>query len=121
MYTRNYSPQEDKITVPENYVGNAFDTGDREIHKSEPTQEGANFTPQETDSEAVMKRTNSFDSIFRKLPFSNFFSGFDFLKGSFDGFGTEEILIIGVALFLLFGKNGDRECAVILLLLLFVK
>lgn len=36
------------------------------------------------------------------------------------GWGTEEWLLIGLALFLFFSAEGDRECAVILLLLLFV-
>ena len=34
--------------------------------------------------------------------------------------GTEELLLIGVALFLLFSKSGDKECAVIFLLSLFM-
>lgn len=34
--------------------------------------------------------------------------------------GIEEILICAVALFLLTSKSGDKECAVMLLLLLFV-
>lgn len=37
-----------------------------------------------------------------------------------EGWGTEELLLIGLALFLFFSAEGDRECALILLLLLFV-
>ena len=36
-------------------------------------------------------------------------------------FGTEEILLIGLALFLFFSDSGDRECALILLALIFIK
>ena len=117
MYTRDYTPQEEKISVPENYVGNAFDVNKSEMHQreSQPT------SSPENESEPVMKRTGAFDGFFKRLPFSNLLSGFNFFHGGFDSFGTEEILIIGVALFLLFGKNGDKECALLLLLLLFIK
>ena len=34
--------------------------------------------------------------------------------------GTEELLIIALALFLFLSKDGDKECAIILFLLLFI-
>ena len=64
---------------------------------------------------------------------SGLFSGIPFLSGLFGGgnipflssvkmprIGIEEILIIGAALLMFFSKNGDKECAIILALLLFI-
>ena len=64
---------------------------------------------------------------------SGLFSGIPFLSGLFGGgsipflssvkmpkIGIEEILIIGAALLMFFSKNGDKECAIILTLLLFI-
>lgn len=34
--------------------------------------------------------------------------------------GTEDLLILAIALILFFSKNGDKECAILVLLLLFV-
>ena len=39
---------------------------------------------------------------------------------SLDRFGYEEILIIAVAAFLFFSDSGDRECAILLILLLLI-
>lgn len=39
---------------------------------------------------------------------------------SLDKIGYEEILIIGIAAFLFFSADGDRECALILLALLLI-
>ena len=41
-------------------------------------------------------------------------------EDTYTNIGTEEILIIATAAFLFFSKGGDRECALILLLLLFI-
>ena len=49
------------------------------------------------------------------------FTGMDFGKLSFPKIGTEEILIIGLAIFLFLSRDGDKECAVLLLLLLFIR
>ncbi len=42
------------------------------------------------------------------------------IKSLFSNIGTEEILIIATALFLFLSKEGDKECAVMLLLLLMI-
>jgi len=102
MYTRDFGPQDAQMNVPESYSGNLFkEEGERFIH---------NETEEENHERGNIVSTfrsffdNSFD--FKKLPF---------LK---KGFGTEELLIIGIAAFLFFSKDGDRECAIILLLTL---
>lgn len=131
MYTRSYYTDDEKIRVPENYDGLAIE--------KEPTREEAeervNDAPEpsnikfkapwediekedKTTEEAVSRAVHQ-GGIFDKIP--TLFDGI-FKKGLFDiKIGTEELLIIGIAAFLLFSKNGDRECSVLLLLLLFVK
>lgn len=138
MYTRAYYPKEDKINVPENYDGNAFreESVKTDIEEAPTLQKEEaiplhapwdNPPPEENSeekSEAVMGKPKSegvFGTIFKRLPISNLFSGFGGLKNGLSDIGTEEILIIGVALFLLLSKGGDKECAVMLLLLLFIK
>lgn len=139
MYTRAYYPEEEKINVPENYDGNAFreesiktnsETEETVLQKEEPVPLRAPWdTPppkenSEDKAEAVMGNPRGdgfFGGIFKKLPISNLFGGFDLFKHGLSDIGTEEILIIGVALFLLLSKGGDKECAIMLLLLLFIK
>lgn len=52
----------------------------------------------------------------------NFFSkgSLNSIKDSFKKIGTEELLILALAAFLFFSRDGDRECALMLLALLFV-
>ena len=138
MYTRSYYPEEEKVNVPENYDGYAFSENEQiseRPHNEEPLKEDSTpplrapwDTPKEDINKTVkeaMAQTHESEGVvaklFGRLPFNNLFSGLDFFKKGFTSFGTEEILIIGVALFLLLSKGGDKECAVMLLLLLFVK
>ena len=139
MYTRNYYSEDEKIRVPENYDGIAFPEQNEIKNASEtdpkipsesdnpplrapwdiPKEEKQNVT------EEVMAKPRESGGILgdfmNKLPFGSLFKKGDFLGNALSDFGTEEILIIGVALFLLLSKNGDKECAFILLFLLFVK
>ena len=77
------------------------------------------------NAEEVMSKPKSnegfFSTFMEKLPFGNFFNNINLFKNGKIDFGTEELLIIGIALFLLFSKNGDKECSLILLFLLFIK
>ena len=136
MYTRSYYPEEEKITVPEKYDGYAFSeenqTGistpdDKPIQKEElPYRAPWDIKPESKNTdeaeEVISKSVGDsgiLGGLFKRLPISNIFGKFDFFKNGFHDIGTEEILIIGVALFLLLSKGGDKECAI--LLLLFVK
>ncbi len=138
MYTRNYYSEDDKIIVPENYDGNAFsenqEANERETSQKPPVKEELpplrapwDISKEETKggAEEVLAtpkgREGFFGEFINKLPLGNLFRRGDFLKNTFSDFGTEELLIIGVALFLLISKDGDKECAFILLFLLFVK
>ena len=143
MYTRSYFPDENKITVPENYDGNAFseDSQREEAPRITPRAAIAQETKISPRDEAVFIPTSAdevedekpaqksenegggfLSSVFKKLPFSGLFPakmGGIFKDGGFR-IGSEEILIIAVALFLFFSKEGDRECAFMLLALLFI-
>lgn len=122
MYTRAYFPEEEKIKVPENYVGNAF--GSEEINAKKSDTPPIVAEPVSSDAEeATMKHSDSsFGGGLRNFSFSRLFDGLDIFKGgAFKNIGTEEILIIGIALFLLFSQGGDKECAIMLFLLLFIK
>jgi len=127
MYTRSYFRDENALAVPENYDGNAL-RDDVESTKAELISEKdlpeSKIDKDEESIEAatVPKLGNSFlGGIFKKIPIPSFLSGLDIFKNGTFELGSEEILIIGIALFLLFSRGGDKECAIMLLLLLLVK
>ena len=108
MYSRSYYPEDTHPSLPDGYDGVAFSDRIEDI----PTETPPPLEQRETAP------TSGGTSILSGL----------FGKGSLFGIeglrmpkiGTEEILIIATAAFLLFSKNGDRECALILLFLLFI-
>ncbi len=125
MYSRSYYPDtQDKMMLPDNYDGTAF----MERRETEDEDEVAevSFT-EKTESHPIEHTEPTGGRI------SQGFGGIPILSGLFDKggllgsmgltmphLGTEEILILATAAFLFFSKNGDRECALILLLLLFI-
>ncbi len=124
MYTRIYGAEEKSLNIPENYDGNAF----REESAEPGLQSKDPFTDiptSENEAEVpVMKKTESegiFSGIFKKLPIQGVFGNLGIKSISSFKIGSEEILIVGIALFLFFSKGGDNELAFMLLLLLFVK
>lgn len=142
MYSRGYySDTDEKINLPDSYDGVAFSelkatdtntpTSNAEGAHEEPEAGGIGGknpwedTGQKKEAE-VMARPGG-GGIFSGLGSSPFFKGL-FGGGSLLGIdglkmpkiGTEELLIIATALFLLFSHEGDKECGIILLLLLFV-
>ncbi len=140
MYTRSYHSEEEKIKVPENYDGNALreETRSEEIPLSLPISASISETkispredipeleekkecegcPREPKKEEDAVKVGIFERLSQNSFFSKRFGGL-FKLDSFK-LGSEEILIAAVALFLLFSKDGDLECAIMLLLLLFV-
>lgn len=115
MYSRNYYPDEqERVTLPDNYDGTAF--SEHTVEQSTQAATEPQFAEEHHD-----------DSVLASIGKSSLFSGL-FGKGSLLGIeglrmpkiGTEELLIIATAAFLFFSKNGDRESALILLLLLFI-
>ena len=132
MYSRSYFGEDTSVSVPENYVGNAFsenetqekeDTENRRIHTNAQTKS------EETSSDKSSESCEVFSSSFEKSPFKSMFSDggiFSSIASKFksleSGFhlGTEEVLLLGLAAYLFFSKEGDKECAIILLLLVFI-
>ena len=109
MYTRAYFPEDEKINIPEKYNGNAFAEDQSapvgaEADSAEPAM--AHTEPGEGGILGLLSHLGGglFPAIGR--------IGHDL------HIGWEEILIIGIALFLFLSKGGDRECAIMLLLLL---
>ena len=138
MYTRNYYSENEKISVPENYDGNAFnekkETRESKAEQAPPVKEElpplrAPWDMSKYDDRSVAEEAMAIPrshegflgELMGKMTFGSLFRKGDLFKNAFSDFGTEELLIIGVAFFLLFSKNGDKECAFILLFLLFVK
>ncbi len=147
MYSRNQSYGASAISLPENYDGVAFTESASESPAADfgggirvvgspsadvkmspsgflsddtkPAEE-ASTPPQEPATE-----TGILSGLLGRMPsFGKLFSGDGLLFGTqhikLPRIGYEEILLIGIALFLLFNKDGDRECAVMLLLLIFI-
>lgn len=123
MYSRSYYQDEEKLKPPENYNGTAFLQSEEEKNDtkefSAPTVDVSTFiAPSEPN-----KKDNDDSSILAGLSNLPFLSGI-FGKGSsslkFPKIGTEEILILMAAGFLFFSKNGDKETAIILLILLLI-
>ena len=129
MYTRPYNDNVG-IIIPESYNGTAFrDEAKAEEMPADKEDAPAFSTPKaqgetwDKDSSVHTERNKSepVGSFLQNLPISNLFGGI-FKNGRFSlqKIGTEEILIIATAAFLFFSKDGDKECALMLLLLLFL-
>ena len=125
MYTRSYD-EKLGIVIPESYGGTLLREDDAHVGNNDQMEESdvlSNKNPWENErvhNENLAESEPAF-SLLGALPFRNFF-GDIFKNGKFSlqKIGTEEILIIATAAFLLFSKNGDKECAIMLLLLLFL-
>ena len=101
MYMRSY--EDEKIPVPESYGGTAFN--------------GTKEAPEEQAAETVASVRNS--DLVGQL-FSPVLKLFGKEKLSMPHIGTEEIILIAAAAFLLFGKEHDFESALLLIFLVFI-
>lgn len=136
MYARSYTDDESTIHIPDGYDGTAlierFPDERCERAKNECAESNAKSSiPDMGDSASVFfgkdddecEKTQHeggakgfFDKIFSSfLPIKSCSP-----KSIFEKIGLEELLIIGVALFLFFSKESDKECAIMLLVLLFI-
>ena len=111
MYSRSFYPEtEEKTHLPENYDGTAFGAPSAGEGESVPASLPEKMCEPESTKVGL------------------FGGGLPILSGLFGGLpsirmpkiGTEEILILTVAALLFFNKDGDRECAILLLALLFI-
>ena len=126
MYTRTYNENVGEIIIPERYGGTSF--GQKEENEPEKlTTSEKSKNPWENEdihTEAPQKSEETVEASANpsKLPFGGLFASV-FKNGALglQKWGKEEILIIATAAFLLFSKEGDKECAIMLILLLFLK
>ena len=123
MYTRSYSNETEDIIIPDKYGGTSFyhaqeETGDNRTAGTKNPWEETNIhtSENEKDEESIESSTTPTKGYLGGF-LSRFFKNDNF---SLQKIGTEEILIIAAAAFLLFSKEGDKECAIMLLLLLFL-
>ena len=128
MYTRSYD-ENLGILIPESYSGTALREDQRSDEDTEPknerqaeetfrydTEPGGDGLHRQKNGEGEAKET-----FFSKLTSKGFLGNiFNNDKFGLQKIGSEEILIIAAAAFLMFSKNGDKECAIMLLLLLFL-
>ena len=126
MYSGNYPKDETNIRIPENYNGTSlFDTLSDVSHKSENTASDSLPPPKDiSDTEQVFGYKDRdtdcgggsdgfLGGILDRFLGKNF-------KVAIPKFEAEELLILGLAIFLFFSKNGDKECAIMLLILIFI-
>ena len=103
MYTRSYARETD-MSVPDGYGGTMLGC-DEGTPDAEPPRKETDATLTSLFTRLIPPRLGGLlpPSLFKDMKI-----------------GTEEILIGAIALFLLFSKSGDKECALMLLLLLFI-
>ena len=109
MYMRTYEANEERIPLPSGYDGTAFE---KEISEKAEAIEAKESPPPEEKTEEV--------GLFGKIPFLNRFWGANGTKLPFD-LSAEDLVLLGLALLLFFTKDGDRECALMIALLLFIR
>ena len=107
MYTRSIDPMGADLRIPSNYDGSLLGglggTDDGGVHTTDTPTSGIPSCQGE-----------------RKPPFSFFDGLFKNGRFSLQSIEFEDLLIIGIGLYLLFSREGDKECGILLLLLLFV-
>ena len=131
MYTRPYD-ERSGIVIPESYGGTALYEKEHPSEENE-TQTASAPMPDEgrnpwekkrvhTDETEKNERAEPVSSFLSKLPFGDFLEEI-FVNGKIglQKIGIEEILIVATAAFLFFSKEGDKECAIMLMLLLFLQ
>ena len=108
MYTRSYT--DTRFSPPDGYDGTAIRISEPECETQQSRAECEN-----QGDMPVHTQPRGFLSELFGGSLGNLFSGF-----SLKSIGIEEILIIIAALYLFFSKDGDKECGIMLFLLLFI-
>ena len=124
MYSRSFYPSE-VSAPPENYNGTAF-AEPAPLYEAPPEPVPVEEIAASSVSENIIETPKKAEpaGLFNLPILSGLFGSAGSggtLSGLFSNIGIEEILIIAVAAVLFFSKDGDSECAILLLLLLFVK
>ena len=125
MYSRSYYDKAEEFALPANYDGTAFvEDKKNEENSTRPPSECQNELKRAEQAEAQCSASEavSFPGLGALSRLGGGLFGGLFGKGGLKlpKLGAEEILIIATALFLLFSKDGDIECSILLLLLLLI-
>ena len=118
MYSRSdYADEATRVSLPENYDGTAF--------MERVPEEITEVAFIEPEKEKIVEASSQNDGLvggFGKIPILSSLFGQGTGLGSLKmpSIGVEEILILATAAFLFFSKDGDKESALILLLLLLI-
>ncbi len=111
MYSRTFLKNDEMLPVPEGYGGTAL-TGDVHTENEEAEEEVKEVSASPREGGIFSRILPYLGGFFKK-------DGGCSPLGDFR-IGREEILIIATAAFLFFSEDGDRECAILLLILLFI-
>ena len=132
MYSREYEDKSE-IKLPDGYDGTAFcereercDTIFQKPEIKEAEIKFSGFAAEPESEDVFLKNEHKERFKMPKLDFSSFSSTFFGKAFSFkslipEKIDIEDVLIIGIAVFLLFSKSRDIECSVMLLLLFFIR
>ena len=113
MYTRSYP--ERGTEIPEGYGGTAVGSPEKgtDTHYIDSTRNPWEEEPKHSEEDIqTSKNAPLFSGILGGL----FQNG----RFSLQSIGFEEILIIAAAAYMLMSRDGDRECGIMLLVLLFI-
>ena len=119
MYFGTYKKEDVDIRIPKNYNGTYFleDTSDNKDGQDENTgarcEKTEDYHMKNSECDQKSTCTDGKWGFFEKL------FGKD-IKPCIPKFDAEDLLLLGLATFLFFSKNGDRECALILAMLIFI-
>ena len=123
MYTRTYTEERSGIIIPDSYGGTALieNIQNEKVNGEDRGKNPWEDAKKETNIANESEETAEAFSPLSKIKVPSFLSNIlGFGNFSLQKIGKEEILIIAAAAFLFFSKEGDRELAIILLLLLFL-
>lgn len=115
MYAQSYRDAKG-LSIPEGYDGTAISTETEEKMTSSQSERKNATAESVSVGASEVKR-----GFLSELPFGNILSGI-LGKANFGlhKIGFEEILLAIGALYLFFAKDGDKECAIMLAILLFI-
>ena len=128
MYTRSYTKEEDRLKLPDNYSGTAFMHKDEKREEpepvySEPERREIKISLPADEAKAVDDTTPSDEDamgIGKGSPISKrlrqIWGNYRLPKLDF-----EDLLLIAIAAFVFLSQSEDAECAIALLILVFIR
>lgn len=109
MYAASYNGDGSTLSLPDGYSGTMLPKDEEAVETVREIKEDNH----KEDCESVGHSPGIFSGLFGNIAGGSFLRDFKL--------GSEEILIIGAALFLLLSGSADIECIIILAVLLFIK